>query len=173
MNRRFWQMVLATLLAFVACGAVVVAAQEVELTSAMTPATGCDASSRVSGYIIATDVPFTPTTIITVTSAADPDDSADYSCNGVPTKPGRTPCTLRRAIVEADALMKDDPDTRPILIRFDIPITDTQYDTASGVWVIQITETVKLEGCSYSQLPTSPQTSDKPISWEWRWLCTL
>ncbi len=145
MNRRFWQMVLATLLAFVACGAVVVAAQEVELTSTIAPATGCDASSRVSRYIIATDVPFTPTTIITVTSAADPDDSADYSCNGVPTKPGRTPCTLRRAIVEADALMKDDPDTRPILIRFDIPITDTQYDTASGVWVIQITETVKLE----------------------------
>ena len=28
-------------------------------------------------------------------------------------------------------------------------------------------------GCSYSQLPTGTQTSDKSISWEWSWLCTF
>ena len=30
-----------------------------------------------------------------------------------------------------------------------------------------------LIGCSYSQLPTGTQTSDKSISWEWSWLCTF
>ncbi len=96
--------------------------------------------------------PTTYITIITVNSASDPDDSKSYSCNGVPTKPARTPCTLRRALVEADALMDDDPSTRPILIRFDIPTTDPQYDASLGAWVIQITDTAD------SLLPTLGST---------------
>ena len=141
MKHKFWPIFFTVILSLLLLGGVVTLAQGVKPIPATHPAIERIAPDRV----IAAHTTFTPTTIITVTSAADPDDSAGYSCNGVPTKPGRTPCTLRRAIVEADALMKDDPSTRPILIKFDIPTTDAQYDAAAGVWIIQITETIKLE----------------------------
>ncbi len=96
------------------------------------------------------------TTIITITSAADPDDSASYTCyrdlSGPPMPAPDGKCTLRRAIVEATALMADTPAARPILIRFNIPTTDTQYNPA-GYWVIQLYNTA-----SSNALPTLGST---------------
>ncbi|MBN2393019.1 MAG: hypothetical protein JXR84_19980 [Anaerolineae bacterium] len=138
MYRRLWMIVLSLLGALLLTGGVLAMASPT--TAGYSAGRG---SSALTPRTLSADIPFTPTTIITVTSAADPDDSAGYSCYGVPTKPPLSPCTLRRALVEADALMDDDPNTRPILIKFDIPVTDTQYDAVMGVWVIQITETLE------------------------------
>ncbi len=92
----------------------------------------------------------TYTTIITVNSATDPDDQLNYVCyaTGLTGKTPQSPCTLRRALVEADSLMDEDPTVRPVLIRFDIPTSDPQYDAANGVWIIQVadvTTTVQLD----------------------------
>lgn len=88
--------------------------------------------------------PSSYTTIITVTSAADPDDSASYTCyrdlSGPPAPAPDGKCTLRRAIVEATALMAETPAARPILIRFNIPTADPQHN-AAGYWVIQLYDT--------------------------------
>lgn len=96
------------------------------------------------------------TTVITITSAADPDDSQTYTCyRDPPGAPAPAPdgeCTLRRALVEADNLMDDDPNTRPILIRFNIPATDTHYNPG-GYWVIQLYDTT-----SSNALPTLGST---------------
>jgi hypothetical protein len=141
MKNKVWQIVLVTLLVALALSVIVVVAKEPIPADGIGRRTayGDDTEPRS----VTARVASTYTTVITVTSAADPDDSAGYSCYGAPTKPARSPCTLRRALVEADALMDDDPSTRSILIKFDIPTTDARYDDGSGVWVIQITETVK------------------------------
>jgi hypothetical protein len=86
-------------------------------------------------------------TVITVTSAADPDDSAYYTCyanppgSPVPAPDGK--CTLRRAIVEATSVMAVMPSARPVLIRFTIPTSDPGYSAADGAWIIQITSTLQ------------------------------
>jgi hypothetical protein len=96
--------------------------------------------------------------VITVTSTADPDDSEQYVCRnagypGVVGKTNRLPCTLRQAIEEAESVMAADPSVRPVLIRFDIPEEDPGYDDTLDVWVIQITDTQKLNA-----LPTLGST---------------
>lgn len=69
-------------------------------------------------------------TIITVDSGTDPDNSKSKDCSS------NTPCTLRRAIVEARLLS---PDERPVLIQFNIPATAEEgYDSALGVWEIEL-----------------------------------
>ncbi len=73
-------------------------------------------------------------TVITVTSAADPDNSPSATCSSV----SADSCTLRRALVEADALMDANPSARPVHITFNIPTSDPQYDSANGVWIIQL-----------------------------------
>jgi hypothetical protein len=89
--------------------------------------------------------PSSVTTVITVTSAGDPDDRADYVCyaTGLTGKTPMAPCTLRRALVEADSLMDEDPGVRPIEIRFDLDTGDPGYDSGLGLWVIQITDTLE------------------------------
>jgi hypothetical protein len=83
-------------------------------------------------------------TLITVNTAADLADSANYSkhtCSFTsgafffPAGDGK--CTLRRAIVEAGA--RPDAD-RPIGIRFNIPLNDVNYNTALQIWEVQIDE---------------------------------
>ncbi len=82
------------------------------------------------------------TTVITVDSAADPDDSGSKSCYlDESTLQPASPCTLRRALVEAEYIASYKAVSLPIQIRFDIPTTDPQYDSAGGYWTIQITET--------------------------------
>lgn len=108
-------------------------------------------------YMAQPTAPTTFNTIITVTTAADPDDSMSYTCSrdldGPPVPAPDGKCTLRRAIVEATALMAETPAARPVQIRFAIPITDTGYDAGLDVWVIQITDTLQLNA-----LPTLGST---------------
>jgi hypothetical protein len=90
--------------------------------------------------------PSTFNTVITVTTAADPDDSPSYTCyrdlSGPPVPAPDGKCTLRRAVLEASELAEINPAARPILIRFDISDEDPGYDDDLGVWVIQITDTL-------------------------------
>jgi hypothetical protein len=68
-------------------------------------------------------------TTITVNSGADPDISSTKTCIS------DSPCTLRRAIVQANALPLD---ARPILIEFDMPAnTGSGYVSSLKVWRIR------------------------------------
>jgi len=86
--------------------------------------------------------PPTYATVITVTTTADPDTNSSYTCYGsyvgppAPAPDGM--CTLRRAIVEASV---DDVDgmQHPVLIKFNIPATDTGYLSPTvDAWKIEL-----------------------------------
>lgn len=90
---------------------------------------------------------YTYTTVITVTSGTDPDDSPSKTCYTDPygpPGPPTSPFTLRRAIVEASALAES---ARPIQIRFNIPenVSDG-WDNTLGIWkiVLDTKDTVAL-----------------------------
>ncbi len=69
-------------------------------------------------------------TVITVDSGTDPDNSKSKTCSA------DTPCTLRRAIVEARLLA---PAARPVAIEFNIPATAGEgYNSALGVWELDL-----------------------------------
>jgi hypothetical protein len=79
------------------------------------------------------DVPAAPVTTITVDSGGDPDTSKSATCETA------TPCTLRRAIVQARKLGEAE---RPVLIAFDIPQEASEgYDSALEIWKIQVQST--------------------------------
>jgi hypothetical protein len=88
----------------------------------------------------------TPTTIITVTSGTDPDDSQSKTCYTDPPGPAgppTAPCTLRRAIIEANNLAAG---ARPILIKFNIPADAGQgYVAALGIWKLQLHSTTQTQ----------------------------
>ena len=66
---------------------------------------------------------------ITVTSGTDPDTSNSSTCLNA------TPCTLRRAVIQARNLPANQ---RPVLIAFDIPQDANEgYDAALQIWKIQ------------------------------------
>ncbi len=69
-----------------------------------------------------------PVTTITVNSTADPDVSDSRTCLTY------TPCTLRRAVIQARSLPAS---KKPVLIAFDIPTRDAGYDSIKGIWKIQ------------------------------------
>jgi parallel beta-helix repeat protein len=74
-----------------------------------------------------------PVTTITVDSGLDPTTSKSETCAT------HTPCTLRRAIVQARLLA---PSLRPVLIRFDIPQSASEgYDSSLGIWKLHIKNT--------------------------------
>lgn len=76
-----------------------------------------------------------PVTTITVNSGTDPDDSQSNTCMS------HTPCTLRRAIVQARNLA---PAARPVLIAFNIPAQAAHgYDATNQLWRIQIFATTQ------------------------------
>ncbi len=89
----------------------------------------------------------TPVTVITVDSGTDPDDSMSTSCASA------TPCTLRRAIVQARSLGAAQ---RPILIQFNIPANPAEgYYSALGIWKIQVyntTDTAIFRTLEYGQI---------------------
>ena len=64
-------------------------------------------------------------TIITVNSSADLSSSDSNTCIS------HTPCTLRRAVIQARSA------TKPVLIQFNIPTTDSGYDAALHIWRIE------------------------------------
>lgn len=80
-----------------------------------------------------------PVTVITVTSGTDPNNSPSQTCYTDPPGPpgpATAPCTLRRAIVEANALTEAE---RPILIRFAIPAEAAEgYDATLDAWRIEL-----------------------------------
>ena len=98
--------------------------------------------SILLGMVIAVDaVAGTPTAVvpnaplateIIVTTSQDINTSKSETCVS------HTPCTLRRAIVQARALSAGD---RPILISFDIPTSDSGYDAVNDVWELNINTT--------------------------------
>lgn len=138
MNRRLWQIVLAGVITLLALSTITVAAK--------VPTPGNEVSpSWISGNrkAVATaglDTPIVYNTVITVTSSGDPDDKSGRVCyrNDIPTKVVYSPCTLRRALVEASALSYYEPSAEPILIKFNIPTSDDGYDSVLGVWTIEL-----------------------------------
>ncbi len=75
---------------------------------------------------------YTFNTVITVTSGRDLDTSQSTTCS-------TTPCTLRRAIVQARNVTAGQ---RPVLIKFNIPTTETQsYSSTLGIWHIYLLST--------------------------------
>ena len=75
-----------------------------------------------------------PVTVITVTSGTDPDVSLSKTCIS------DSPCTLRRAIVQARNISDAE---RPVLIAFDIPEDENEgWDSALDIWKIEINSTL-------------------------------
>ncbi len=71
----------------------------------------------------------TPVTVITVNSGTDPDTSDSKTCLTY------TPCTLRRAVIQARNLPANQ---KPVQIAFDIPATVAEgYDSTLKIWKIQ------------------------------------
>lgn len=69
-------------------------------------------------------------TVITVFSGQDPDAREDLTCQNA------SPCTLRRALVQANQLGAG---ARPVTIRFDIPPEEEEgYDEEFGAWRINL-----------------------------------
>ncbi|HNT78022.1 MAG TPA: hypothetical protein PKH77_23660, partial [Anaerolineae bacterium] len=97
-----------------------------------------------------------PTTILTVTSTSDPNDSKTEICYDrydldvyVP----KSPCTLRRAVLESEKIAAAYRDGQianpfPILIRFDLPVGESA-NGAGLYWTIQLTETGELNALPY------------------------
>ncbi|NJN66879.1 MAG: hypothetical protein HC884_09245 [Chloroflexaceae bacterium] len=85
-------------------------------------------------------------TVITVTSTDDPNQSKSETCF-TGTASDRSPCTLRRAINEVRTL-KTITETKPLLIRFELPVTDTNYLEDLGVWKMTLDsdEPLRVEG---------------------------
>ena len=66
-------------------------------------------------------------TTITVTSTTDPDTSNSTTCS-------TSPCTLRRAVIQARNLSAAQ---KPALIAFNIPTSDSGYNATLNIWKIQ------------------------------------
>lgn len=83
------------------------------------PATGGQgAQASIEGFM-----PYATT--ITVNSTADPDNNDSSTCLNA------SPCTLRRAVIQARNAEK------PVLIAFDIPTSDPGYNATLQIWRIQ------------------------------------
>lgn len=79
-----------------------------------------------------------PKTIITVNTTTDPSPDIRYrtcSYNSGALYIASTPCSLRRALIEASGRPTTD---RPILIQFNIPTSDPGYDSVTGAWTLTI-----------------------------------
>lgn len=70
---------------------------------------------------------YVPVTTIVVNSTSDPDVSDSRTCIS------DTPCTLRRAVIQARGLT---PAQRPVLIAFNIPTSDPGYNSILDIWKI-------------------------------------
>jgi hypothetical protein len=117
--------------------AVTVAAIMLVGVLAVLPAQASAASPNPIGLSpvsrsIAAAPAYTYTTVITVNSGRDLDTSMSTTCS-------TSPCTLRRAIVQARNVAAGQ---RPVLIRFNIPTTETQsYSSTLGIWHIYLQST--------------------------------
>jgi subtilisin family serine protease len=137
MKRKIWQIMSALLLLL---GMVAVAVADDGTTPELVEAVELQTSREESHLPNRTTAPAAPayTTVITVTTTEDTSgDAQTATCN----YPGgiyfsTDSCSFRRALVEA---MARPPADRPILIAFNIPVTDTNYSReVSGTWTIMI-----------------------------------
>jgi hypothetical protein len=126
MNHKYWLIILTTVMAVLLIGAIVAVAQGYDSRGDIDLLVLPDGTSGARA--VAAPV-YTYTTVITVTSGADPDDSLGTTCSSQPI------CTLRRAIVESRSLAENE---LPVLIRFDIPASDASYDSGLGIWKIEV-----------------------------------
>ncbi len=91
------------------------------------------ASLGLPGTRVAAEPAVPADTTITVDSGTDPDNSKSKTCVS------DTPCTLRRAIVQARLLSAGE---RPVLIEFNIPADPAEgYVSSLGIWKIEILTT--------------------------------
>jgi hypothetical protein len=123
MNHKLVRLVFVALLAFLSMGLAAT------LALAAQGEASIDKPSADRGIAQAT---YTYTTVITITSGRDLDTSKSTTCS-------TSPCTLRRAIVQARNVTAGQ---RPVLIRFNIPTTETQsYSSTLGIWHIYLQST--------------------------------
>ncbi len=92
----------------------------------------------VKASSLAPRVPLTYTTVVTVNTTADTSSDAQtatcYYDGGIYFSTAS--CSFRRALVEAEALPSA---SRPVLIAFDIPTTDPNYNKeVSGTWTLMV-----------------------------------
>lgn len=86
---------------------------------------------------------YTFVTTITVNSTTDPDTSDSRTCLT------HTPCTLRRAVIQARNLPAGQ---KPALIAFNIPTGDPGYNASPGIWKIQFNGISSIAQASLRQL---------------------
>ena len=132
MSRKFVRVILMMSLTLVLLGVMAVAAR-----GGSPPVTRAAAVHAPTAY----------TTVITVTTTADPDDDQQYVCytEGLTGKTTRSPCTLRQALEESHSLPTS---AQPILIKFDLPDSESHDGTGADYWVIQLAETGQLNALS-------------------------
>lgn len=144
MRHKLWQTASLVSLTLLVLSVIIVMAREPSIPDAATaslPARGGTTSMPRGG-----DRSVQHSTVITVTSSSDPDDQRGKVCyrDDIPTKVPASPCTLRRALVEASALSDYEPSAEPILIKFNIPVDDAGYDSSLGIWTIELYPTTAL-----------------------------
>lgn len=126
MIRKLWLIASIVLLTVLMLGVIVVVAKESDPPHKINVQSASDAS-EVAQY--------TYKTVITVTSGTDPTTSKSETCY-TGTGSDRSPCTLRRAVVESRGLSAGD---RPVLIAFDIPQDAAEgYNSSLGIWKIEL-----------------------------------
>ncbi len=139
MKHKVWQISFAVLLLLLASLVAVAVADDrttPELVEVVELEFDLDTNDPVNRTMPSTATSYT--TVITVTTTSDTSgDSQTTTCyyDGSIYN-SASPCSFRRALVEAMALP---PADRPVLIAFNIPLTDTNYaQEVSGAWTIMI-----------------------------------
>lgn len=133
MNHKLGPIVLVTAFTLFLLSIAAAVAQEPTLHDIMNlPASPDDTPGAWS---IASQTAYTYTTVITVNSGKDINDSKSESCAS------QSVCTLRRAIVQSRLLSESD---LPVLIRFDIPQDPAEgYDSSLQIWKINVYNTLQ------------------------------
>jgi hypothetical protein len=154
MKRKVWRVLLASALVLLASTAVVaLAAVESEADTvgavARSPIQNDDSSIDPAS----TQAAAAYTTIITVNTTVDtPGDTQSKTCyytysTWFATSDGQ--CNLRRALVEAS---HRPPADRPILVKFDLPLTDTNYYSDTQTWEIVMEAAYWEDGLIYNNV---------------------
>lgn len=157
MQRKFWQISLISLIIFLLGGGMLVLAanRSVEATP-NAPQLGITNSGPAVERVQAATAN-TYTTIITVTTSVDsPGDGQSVTCNytgGTYSAAGDGICNFRRALVEASYRP---PADRPILIRFNLPLTDTNYDSDTETWTLVMESAYTAGGLDFNNV-TEPK----------------
>ncbi|MBN1889863.1 MAG: right-handed parallel beta-helix repeat-containing protein [Thermoflexales bacterium] len=133
MKSKFWQaLFFMTLLLLVGAGLTASAADKASPEAAASARVNDGAASPREARS-----PLAFTTIITVNTTADTYNETQtrtcYFTRSMYSAASDGKCNLRRALVEASHRPMTD---RPILIKFNLPLTDTNYNAVTGTWTI-------------------------------------